>query len=173
MMTEHLDDDLIERLAESGEEGERELPDPVREHLAACRQCREEVALARRIVSGLEAIPRLEPPPVLLENVMSEVRRRQARSEVWTLLGALTAALFALVVVGVALPEQGAAGLIASTVRILQGGIAFGRAVFSLARAFPTELLAAGMVVLLASSLGLGSLMRRASDGRQRTAESG
>jgi hypothetical protein len=80
------------------------------QHLAACRPCREQHALARRLREGLQLIAAPAPPAQMVEQIVSRIRQerpsRQRLRRRFLAMGALAASILALVLVRLALPDR-------------------------------------------------------------------
>lgn len=72
----HPDGARIQQLLDGSLRGRR--AGPLREHLAACADCREEARAWGALMKGLDALPRLEPAPGFADAVMARVRVPQA-----------------------------------------------------------------------------------------------
>lgn len=170
-MKGHLDEALIDKLAEAGEEAVEESG--VTEHLASCALCREELELARMVMTGLNDVPRLEAPPELLQSVMAGVEKKatsQRRQGV--ILGTL-AILMTIVTAVLWLFSGGAASLVIEALETVRSLEMLTRITTSVWRTIPVELFTLCTIILVASSAVLSRLVRRARQGADAAVEAG
>ena len=77
-------------------DGEVPAPDATRvaDHLAECAACRGEMTRARRVATGLRALPRLDSPVEVMEGVAARVQRarRLRRARRWIAAAAVVIA---------------------------------------------------------------------------------
>jgi predicted anti-sigma-YlaC factor YlaD len=171
MMKAHLNDTLINELADA--DPEAELDETVSEHLSLCAACREELSLARMVNSALDAVPRMEAPPELLHNVMTGVVAKRRSSQKATLAWAAMAAMTAMTLVILWLIAGGAASLTIEAIEAVRSLDLVTRIASSIWRTIPMELFFLCTALLLASSAVLKRLLSHVERRAKVEAEAG
>lgn len=170
-MKAHLNDTLINELAEA--DPEAELDQAVSKHLGLCATCREELSLARMVNNALNAVPRIEAPPELLDGVMTGVALKRRSSQRATLVWAAMAALSAMTLVVLWLVAGGAASLTIEALEAVRSLDLLTRIASSVWRTIPMELFFLCTALLLLSSAVLKRLVSRAERRPEVEAEAG
>lgn len=170
-MKAHLNDTLINELAEA--DPEAELDEAVSKHLSLCAACREELSLARMVNGALNAVPRMEAPPELLEGVMTGIAVKRRASQRATFAWAAMAALTAMTMVVLWLIAGGAASLTIEALEAVRSLDLVTRIASSVWRTIPMELFFLCTALLLISSAVLKRLMSRAERSAEIKVEAG
>ncbi len=159
-MKGHLTEAIIDELVDSKSAADTLEPD-VEQHLSSCAECREELTLARLVNEALDGVPEMEPPALLLENVMAGVAHKTALSRGRTVMWAALGGLAAIAIVVLWLASGGATGLVIEALQTVRALEMVSRIANSVWRTIPVELFLSCTLILLASSAALGGLVGR------------
>lgn len=170
-MKAHLDDRLINELAEA--DPEVELDEALSKHLGLCAACREELSLARMVNNALSAVPRIEAPTELFDGVMASVAVKRRSHQRSTMAWAAMAAMTTMIVVVLWLVAGGAASLTIEALEAMRSLDLVTRIATSVWRTIPMELFFLCTALLLASSAVLKRLVSRAERRANIEAEAG